>query len=68
MWNSTEAWQVGGQNLYRHKDAYYFLASEDEWYKAAFHKNDGVMANYWLYATNPDACVNGGGGGNRTPE
>src|SRR5687767_7425263 len=42
---------AGGENLFRHKDAYYFLPSEDEWYKAAFHKNDGVTANYWDYAT-----------------
>jgi formylglycine-generating enzyme required for sulfatase activity len=33
------------------QDAYYFLPSEDEWYKAAFHKNDGPTANYWDYAT-----------------
>src|SRR4029079_16891630 len=25
--------------------------SDDEWYKAAYHKNDGVTANYWDYAT-----------------
>jgi formylglycine-generating enzyme len=50
-WASVDAWQAGGQNLYRHKDAYYFLPSEDEWYKAAYHKNDGVTANYWDYAT-----------------
>jgi formylglycine-generating enzyme required for sulfatase activity len=50
-WASVDAWQLGGENLYRHKDAYYFLPSEDEWYKAAFHKNDGVTANYWDYAT-----------------
>jgi hypothetical protein len=51
LWNSADAWQAGGENLYRHKDAYYFLPSEDEWYKAAYHKNDGVTANYWDYAT-----------------
>lgn len=51
LWSSEEAWQLGGENLYRHKDAYYFLPSEDEWYKAAFHQNDGVTANYWDYAT-----------------
>ncbi len=50
LWSSVDAWQAGGQNLYRHKNAYYFLPSEDEWYKAAFHKNDGVTANYWDYA------------------
>ncbi len=54
LWSSGQAWQAGGaggENLYRHKDAYYFLPSEDEWYKAAYHKNDGVTANYWDYAT-----------------
>ncbi|MFZ4768075.1 MAG: SUMF1/EgtB/PvdO family nonheme iron enzyme, partial [Roseimicrobium sp.] len=30
---------------------YCAIASEDEWYKAAYHKNDGVTANYFLYAT-----------------
>ena len=50
-WASGDAWQAGGQNLYRHKDAYYFLPSEDEWYKAAYHKNTGVNADYWDYAT-----------------
>jgi formylglycine-generating enzyme required for sulfatase activity len=51
LWSSGDAWQAGGENLFRHKDAYYFLPSEDEWYKAAYHKNDGVTANYWDYAT-----------------
>ncbi len=51
LWSSGDAWQLDGENLYRHKDAYYFLPSEDEWYKAAFHQNDGVTANYWDYAT-----------------
>ena len=50
-WSSADAWQAGGENRFRHKDAYYFLPSEDEWYKAAYHKNDGVTANYWDYAT-----------------
>lgn len=59
LWSSAEAWQAGGQNLYRHKDAYYFLPSEDEWYKAAYHKNDGVTANYWQYATASDSIPDG---------
>ncbi len=29
----------------------YFLPTENEWYKAAYHKNDGVTGNYWLYPT-----------------
>lgn len=55
-WASVDAWQAGGENLYRHKDAYYFLPSEDEWYKAAYHKNDGVTANYWDYATGSNSA------------
>jgi formylglycine-generating enzyme required for sulfatase activity len=59
LWGSGDAWQAGGENLYRHKDAYYFLPSEDEWYKAAFHKNDGVTANYWDYATGSNSIPDG---------
>ena len=55
-WASVDAWQLGGENLYRHKDAYYFLPNEDEWYKAAYHKNDGVTANYWDYATGAEVA------------
>jgi formylglycine-generating enzyme len=54
LWGASEQATTGvdsGTNPYRHKDAYYFLPSEDEWYKAAFHQNDGVTANYWDYAT-----------------
>jgi hypothetical protein len=67
LWSSAQAWQAGGENLYRHKDAYYFLPSEDEWYKAAYHINDGVTANYWDYATGsntiPTAVASGTGAG-----
>ena len=56
LWSSGEAWQLGGENLYRHKDAYYFLPSENEWYKAAYHKNDGITGNYWVYPTGSDAA------------
>ena len=51
LWSSGQAWQAGGENLYRHKDAYYFLPNENEWYKAAYHQNTGVNADYWDYAT-----------------
>jgi len=67
LWSSGQAWQAGGENLYRHKDAYYFLPSESEWYKAAYHQNDGVTANYWDYATGsnsiPTAVASGTGAG-----
>ena len=39
----------------RKADALYVLPTEDEWYKAAFHKNDGVTGNYFDYPTSSDA-------------
>ncbi len=27
LWTSEEAWQLGGENLFRHKDAHYFLCT-----------------------------------------
>jgi len=33
------------------------IPSEDEWYKAAYHKNDGVTANYWNLPTSADNAV-----------
>jgi formylglycine-generating enzyme required for sulfatase activity len=67
LWSSADAWQAGGENLYRNKDAYYFLTSENEWYKAAYQKNDGVTANYWDYPTAsnsvPTAVGSGTGAG-----
>jgi formylglycine-generating enzyme required for sulfatase activity len=38
----------------RNADAKWVLPTEDEWYKAAYHKNDGVTANYWDYPTADD--------------
>jgi len=54
LWSSAEAWQTDGENLFRHKDAKYFLPSEDEWYKAAYYKSGGTNAGYWLYPTGSD--------------
>jgi formylglycine-generating enzyme required for sulfatase activity len=33
----------------RQSDATWVIPTEDEWYKAAYHKNDGPTANYWDY-------------------
>jgi formylglycine-generating enzyme required for sulfatase activity len=49
LWSSTDAWKLGGTNLYRHKNAHYFLPSENEWYKAAYYNPAG--SNYFLYPT-----------------
>jgi sulfatase modifying factor 1 len=35
----------------READAQWWIPSENEWYKAAYHKNDGVTGNYWDYPT-----------------
>jgi formylglycine-generating enzyme required for sulfatase activity len=42
-------------SITRNPGAKWFLPSEDEWYKAAYHKNDGVTSNYWDYPTSTDA-------------
>jgi formylglycine-generating enzyme required for sulfatase activity len=39
----------------REEDATWVIPSEDEWYKAAYHKNDGVTGNYWDYPTRSDS-------------
>ena len=57
LWSSAQAWQAGGENLYRNKDAYYFLPSENEYYKAAYYDPNKVGgAGYWKYATGSDAA------------
>ena len=35
----------------RKDSARWAIPTEDEWYKAAYHKNDGVTGNYFDYAT-----------------
>lgn len=39
----------------RKADARFVLPTEDEWFKAAYHKNDGVTGNYWDYPTGTNA-------------
>jgi formylglycine-generating enzyme required for sulfatase activity len=34
----------------------YVIPTENEWYKAAYHKNDGVTGNYWLYPTQSNSA------------
>ena len=35
----------------RSPNARFFIPTENEWYKAAYHKNDGASGNYWDYPT-----------------
>jgi formylglycine-generating enzyme required for sulfatase activity len=65
LWSSEQAWTAGGTNLYRNKNAFYFLPSENEWYKAAYYNAAG--SNYFLYPTAsssvPTAVASGTNGG-----
>ena len=54
LWSSEQAWTAGGTNLYRNKNAFYFLPSENEWYKAAYYNPAGT--NYFLYPTGSDTA------------
>ena len=49
LWSSADAWQLDGENLFRHKDAGFWLPSVDEWYKAAYF--DPVSGSYFNYPT-----------------
>jgi formylglycine-generating enzyme len=42
----------------RNENARWFIPSENEWYKAAYHKNDGVTNNYWDFPTGTDSIPN----------
>ncbi len=44
-----------GSSVVRNAGAWVWLPSEDEWYKAAYHKNDGVTGNYFDYPTSSDS-------------
>ena len=46
--------------IVREPDATWVIPSEDEWYKAAYHYNDGVTGNYYDYPTSTDAVPNNG--------
>ncbi|NLX13725.1 MAG: SUMF1/EgtB/PvdO family nonheme iron enzyme, partial [Phycisphaerales bacterium] len=47
---------IGNQTTFaRQPDAKWWVPSEDEWYKAAYHKNDGATGNYWDYPTGTNA-------------
>ena len=43
-----------GDSIVRNSDARWWLPSENEWYKAAYHKNSGPTGDYWDYPTSTD--------------
>lgn len=71
LWSAGDAWDNdpgAGTNLnaYRHKNARYFLPSENEWYKSAYHQNDGATANYFDFATGSNVAPVAVAGGTAT--
>lgn len=52
LWTAGEA-GFNPANPFRNSYAFYFLPSEDEWYRAAYY--DPVRGSYWDYATGSDA-------------
>ena len=56
LWTSAQAWQTGGKNLFRHKDAHFWLPSMDEWYKAAYYDPtaNGGMGGYFNFPNGSD--------------
>ena len=57
LWSSADAWQQGGENLFRHKNAHYFLPSADEWYKAAYY--NPADSSYFDFPTGSDMAPTG---------
>ncbi|MCC6492575.1 MAG: SUMF1/EgtB/PvdO family nonheme iron enzyme [Pirellulales bacterium] len=47
---------TNGADIVRNVEASWFLPSENEWYKAAFHKNNGATSDYFAYPTSNDAA------------
>ena len=54
-WSAAEA--AAGTNLYRHKDSFYYLPTEDQWVKAAYWNGTTIQT----YATKPGESLNPGG-------
>jgi hypothetical protein len=61
LWSSVRA---SGNNLFRHKDAYYFLPSNDEWYKGAYGNPNGSWSNFPNGSDSAPTAVAGGTVGN----
>ena len=46
---------IGDQSSFaRQPGAQFFIPTEDEWYKAAYHKNEGANGDYYDYPTGSD--------------
>ena len=54
------AGQFFANNPFRHKDAYFFLPTRDEWYKGAYGSPSGTWYNYPTGSDSLPAAVSGG--------
>ena len=45
------------ESVVREPDATWVIPTENEWYKAAYHKNDGATANYFSFPTASNAVA-----------
>jgi formylglycine-generating enzyme required for sulfatase activity len=59
IWSAAEA--DGGTNLYRHKDAFYYIPTEDEWVKAAYWNGTELQTYATKDNTLPGAWTPAGG-------
>ncbi|MFK7910129.1 MAG: SUMF1/EgtB/PvdO family nonheme iron enzyme [Akkermansiaceae bacterium] len=64
LWSVSDS-GYDSSNKFRNSNAYYFLPSDDEWYRAAYY--DPSAAQYWNYATGSDSAPTEVAGGT-TPE
>ena len=55
IWDVTNA--AGSNNLYRHKDAHYYLPTEDEWVKAAYWNGSHLQTYATIGDTVPVAGI-----------
>lgn len=44
-----------GRTIQRNLNARWVVPTQDEWYKAAYHKNDGLTNHYWIFPTSSDS-------------
>ena len=47
---------TSGDAVAKNPGALYWIPTENEWYKAAYHKSGGRDTGYWLYATQSNAA------------
>jgi len=57
-WAEADQWDNGDgtKNIWRNKNAKYFLPGEDELVKAAFYKGGSTTAGYWRYPTSSNTA------------